>query len=325
MKLLLTYGLLILYLVAFRQGPYLYAQDQSDVDSTRTNYENIPDSSATDQNSRFFFNDPLMIEEESKPDSHERMFPLWKSVVKDKALPKPWSIGVFQYSSFTDYFLQDATIGVGNLPDVLLDVDSTKVDLKIGTIGIKGGLWLFPFMNINANLAYSWINSKVYMENIPIRIDPPDPPQQPLPEVVIGNYLIELELQGPTMGIATTFAFGWEQIFSTITFSYAYSNLKSTNFEPFGKQTMRTLMFLPKIGYSFEGTSIWLGARLMDDEAHHKGSLNDGDFRFDVTITQNRWSPEVGISTIMGENWELILQAGYAARLFTYFSVAYRL
>ena len=273
----------------------------------------------------FFFNDPLMIDEEVDEDSHERIFPLWKSIAKGKALPKPWSIGIFQFGQMTNYTLGEANIGLGELPDIPLNVDSTDVNMQISTIGVKVGLWLFPFMNIAANASYTQTDVNIYMENIPLGVEPPNPPTQPLPKVTRGNTLLKLDISGPTLGTSATFAFGWKKIFTTITFSYAYSSMSAANFEAFSDQTIRTHIFLPKLGYSFEGTSVWLGARYMEEEAKHAGSFKDNSLRFDVRIIKNAWSPEVGLNTIMGENWELTLQAGYKPRIFAYFSVGYRL
>jgi hypothetical protein len=301
------------------------AQDTSPVDSVKQEDAGKVDSSDVTIESEFFLNDPLMIDEEVDEESHDQIFPLWKSIAKGKALPKPWSVGAFQYGSITDYTIGESKIGFGELPDIQLKVDSTAVDLQIGTVGIKGALWLLPFLNVYVNMAYTSVNFDIYLENIPTSVEPPNPPQQPLPKITVGNVLLNLELSGPTTGTGVTFAFGWKQIFTTVTFSYSYSSLSASNFEAFGDQIFKTFMFLPKIGYSFEGTSVWFGARWMDDEANYKGSLQDGAFRFDVKIHQNKWSPEFGINTIMGENWELTLQAGYEPRLFSYFSVGYRI
>jgi hypothetical protein len=313
---------LLLLLLCFADGQ-LFAQ--SPADTTEVEDLALFDSSAVTIRSRFFFNDPLMIEEEFEEESHERLFPLWKSIAKEQALPLPWTVAAWQYSSYTNYYIEEAIIGVGESPDFSLNVDSTAVDIQIATVGLRGGLWLFPFMNIYANLGYTWVYTDIYLENIPVSFTPPNPPTQPLPQITKGNVLLELDLKGSTVGTGASFAFGYHRFFTTITFSYAYSSLEARDWEAFGEQTFRTYLFLPKLGYSFEGTSIWLGARYMDDETRHTGSLEDGAFRFDVFIKQADWSPEVGINTIMGQNWELTLQAGYRDRLFTYFSVGYRL
>jgi hypothetical protein len=272
-----------------------------------------------------YLNDPLIIEDEVDAEMQEHLFPLMKSVAKGQALPKPWAIGFFQYGSLTDYTIQEATIGVGNFPDQPVNVEGTVAEIQVITPGIKGSLWLFPFLNVHATMSYVWLETDIYMEDVPTGVNPPDPPSQPLPELIYGNMRLLLELKGPTFGTGATFAFGYRHWWSTVTFSYAYSSLEAVNWEAFGTQKFTTYMLLPKVGYGFEGTSIWLGARYMDDETRHTGSLEDGDFRFDVLITEAKWSPEVGLNTIMSDHWELTVVAGYLPRIFAYFSVSYRI
>lgn len=318
-----TRWVLMLALAVMILGFPVPGRTEANSDSLRTQSTGqAPDDRVPDG---FFLNDPLVIEEAPSSEMAERLFPLWKSVAKGHALPKPWSVGLYQYAGITEYTLQEATIGVGEFPDEEIDIEGTAVDIRVGVPGLRGALWLLPFLNITGTLAYSRIQTSIYMEDVPIGVTPPDPPSQPGPEINYGNFLLELDLKGPSAGAGLTFAYGYQRIWSTITFTYAYSWLEAVGWEAFGKQSFRTYLFLPKLGYSFEGTSIWIGARYMDEETRHTGSLEDGAFRFDVLIKQARWSPEVGLNTIMGENWELTVQGGYQPRIFAYVAVGYRL
>jgi hypothetical protein len=114
---------------------------------------------------------------------------------------------------------------------------------------------------------------------------------------------------------------GYQRFFGSVTFSYGDAKLDAT-VSAIGENNFSSQRILPKFGYVFEGTSVWLGAVWMDEESHQVGSLEG--FTYDVVISRTDWTPVAGIHTLLGEHWELMVEGGFGDRVSSQFLLGYR-
>lgn len=266
-----------------------------------------------------FLTDPLVIENEPKQSALSGTFPLWKSIAGDRTLPKPVSLAVVTYWQVQDYFFQDASIGIGNLPDIELDVSTSNAKIDSKSIGLKAGLWLLPFLEVTGAVGWTSVESDIVLRDFPVGVNP-TPPGQP-PEYIYGERLLELDFEGTYWSTSATLVGGWNRWFGALTVSYAKAKLDAS-VGAIGENTFTTERLLPKVGYSFEGTNIWIGAAWIDEEMHQTGSI-DG-FRYDVLVYRTDWTPVAGISTALGEHWEMIVEGGFGDRVSAMFLLGYR-
>lgn len=263
-----------------------------------------------------FLTDPSMIEKKQDPFSFNRTFPLWKSIVKDRALPRPVSLGIVAFWQTQDYDIVSANVGYGPISKDI-DVSGTTSRVETKSLGVKLGLWLFPFLNLHGGGGYSYTDSPVLLRDAPISVTP----GPGAPTVTYGDRYLELSFDGSYWNLGMTVAGGWNRWFGSLTFNYGEANLDSSK-DFIGTNTFTSERILPKFGYSFHGTSVWVGAAYMDEEMHKVGTL-DG-FSYDVLVTRTDWTPVVGMNTILGEHWEMTVEGGFGDRTSAMFNLGYR-
>ena len=63
-----------------------------------------------------FLTDPAVVDETPTAEASDRLFPLWKSVAGDAALPLPWSVAFTAYYQNQDYDIVSAIVELPPLP-----------------------------------------------------------------------------------------------------------------------------------------------------------------------------------------------------------------
>lgn len=264
-----------------------------------------------------FLDDPSMIEKDPEQTDRSRIFPLWKSIAKGRALPRPFSVGLVTYYQIQDYNIASASIEIEPFPPRELNVSNTFANISSKSAGIKGGLWLFPFLNLHAAVGYSETDSDIFLRDVPVGVIPGPGG----PTTILGEKLLELKFDGPYWNVGMTTVGGWNRWFGSLTLSYGKATLDAS-VGAIGTNTFTAERVMPKFGYAFKGTSVWLGAVWMSEESHQIGTI-DG-FKYDVLIERTDWTPLVGINTILGMNWEMTVEGGFGDRVSAMFSLGYR-
>lgn len=266
--------------------------------------------------------DPAMIEKDQEEALLNRIFPLWKSIAKGHTLPRPWSIGLVSYWQVQDFDFESGSIKVGDLPEIELDLSQVITTIDTKTVGVKGGLWLLPFFNITGTVGYTTTESAINLIGIPVAITPPSPPNWEA-EITYGEKLLELDFTGPYFAVSGTIVGGWKRFFGSLTYSYARADVEGS-VSALSKLTIKTERVFPKFGYSFKGTSVWVGAQWNEEETHQRGELEDGFFYYDILITKADWTPTVGMHTILGKHWEMTVEGGFGGRTSAMWMLGYR-
>ena len=209
---------------------------------------------------------------------------------------------------------------MGGLPPFELDTSGIDAKIDSQSVGVKADLWVLPFLNLYAGLGTSQTEADIFLRDVPIGIDPPGGPGEG-PEIIRGERFLFLEFDGPYWVLGGTIVGGYKRWFGSLSLSFARARLEA-NVPEFGTNDFDTERALPKFGYSFKGTSVWLGAAWME-ETFDTGATFDG-VRIDVAIARADWTPTLGMNTIMGERWDLTVEGGFGDRVSALFNLGYR-
>lgn len=266
-----------------------------------------------------YLTDPAVLDEPRRQEGDESLFPLWKSVAGDRTLPRPWSVAFVGYWQAQDYDIVSAEVAIPPLPPVDVDVSGTDAKIDTQSLGLKGSLWVLPFLNVHATVGYSQTDSDIFLRDVPVAIIPPSEPGEG-PEYAYGDRFLQLGFDGPYLALGATAVGGWDRWWFSLTGSYAVARLDATQ-DFIGTNDFTTIRALPKVGLTLQGVIVWLGASWMDEEMVQKGSL-DG-FEYDVLVTRADWTPVVGLRTVLGGRWDLTVEGGFGNRISAMFTVGY--
>jgi len=268
-----------------------------------------------------YLTDPAIAQDKPVLSALNRIFPLWKSIAGDHALPRPWSVGIVNYWQTQNYDLVSASIGYGDLPDLDLDIAGSYAFVDAKSVNAKLGLWVLPFLNVTGTVGYNVVETDIHLSNAPIGISPPGGPGQP-PELVYGERTLDLDFEGPFWAMTATMVGGWKNFWGSGTFSYADAKLDAS-VGAVGENRITSERVQFSFGYNFQGVNAWIGAQYMEEESRQKGSLDE--FRYDVLIRKVGWTPKAGITTVIKGRWELTVEGGFGDLTSAMFMLGYRL
>ena len=61
-----------------------------------------------------YLTDPAVVQDTAKGPALNRIFPLWKSIAKGHALPRPWSVGMLNVHRYSSTFRPGVSMGTRN-------------------------------------------------------------------------------------------------------------------------------------------------------------------------------------------------------------------
>ena len=198
-------------------------------------------------------------------------------------------------------------------------MENADANIFSQTVGIKGALWLLPFLNVHVNVGYSDTDADIFLRDIPVAIIPPSGPAGD-PEVILGEKLLKLRFDGPYYAAGATLVGGWNNWWSSLTATYAVADLEAS-VGAIGTNEITTERVLIKIGYTFSGANVWFGAGWMDEKMETKGELDD--FAYDVVVSRADWTPVVGVRTILHDHWDISVEGGLGDRVSGMLHVGY--
>ena len=268
-----------------------------------------------------YLTDPAIVQDEPKKSALNRIFPLWKSVAGDHALPRPWSVGLVTYWQTQNYDIVSASIGYGDLPDLELDIEGSFAFVDAKSMNVKAGLWVLPFLNVTGTAGYNIVETDIHLSKAPVGIAPPGGPGQP-PEIIFGERTLDLDFEGPFWAATATVVGGWKNFWGSGILSYADAKLDA-NQSAIGENRFTSERVQFNLGYNFQGVNVWIGAQYMEEESRQKGSLEE--FHYDVLIRRTSWTPKLGMHTVMVGRWELSVEGGFGDLTSAMFMLGYRL
>ena len=268
-----------------------------------------------------YLTDPAIAQDEPTTSALNRIFPLWKSIAGDHPLPRPWSVGLVTYWQTQDYDLVSAAIGIGDLPELELDIEGSFAYIDAKSVNVKAGLWVLPFLNLTGTVGYNIVETDIHLKNAPIEVRPPGGPGQP-PEIVYGERTLDLDFEGPFWAATATLVGGWKSWWASGILSYADAKLDAT-VGAIAENRFTTELYQVNVGYNFQGVNVWIGIQYMEEDSREQGSLEE--FHYDVLIRRTSWTPKLGMHTVMAGRWELTVEGGFGDLTSAMFMLGYRL
>lgn len=244
-------------------------------------------------------------EEEPEPRPWLSFLPIWGDALREEGFDLPLPIGVSaNYVHIKrDIDVKDIKVGINEPPkqsvSSFLQADAnSSVDVVIGRVDV----WLLPFLNVYAYGGWQRNDSNV-------RLSLTVPTTPPLAFTVKESG----DLEGPVYGTGFAVAGGYEQLFATATFDFAFAD-----FDEFDSR-FEGRVYSVRAGWNGElfeiPTRAWSGFSYFDTTTTVDGSANVpgvGRVRFKVKQgPEHPWNGVLGLGVAVPYNIDLIAEYGF--------------
>jgi hypothetical protein len=239
----------------------------------------------------------------------DSVFPLGKEWARGHDLPRPYGIGIDFFTLDQGY---DITSLAFTLPGVSLsDPSIIDVDNQISHVDLKFDVWVLPFLNLFAIAGRLEGDTAVDLSRVPSQLP------VPLGKLKIGY-------DGSVFGGGLTLAAGGEHWFTSLTGTYAKSNL-SGDFDSDVKSTT----WQPRVGYRHGPWTFFVGGYYIDAEEEHSGvfafpGLGNVPFAVDLESDAD-FNYSAGVHFQITDGAETTLELGGGDRQTTLFNFTWRL
>lgn len=246
-----------------------------------------------------------------------RTLPFWSELAGDQKLPLPYGISLLGYWQDHGYDLTkleassalDPRIGqvAGMLDPAMIDVDN-----EVAQVGVKGDVWLLPFLNLSALLGY--VDGQTDIDFGALRRQAAagtcacSMAQEVLALLDAG---LDVDYSGFLYGGGATLAWGIGPVFGALNGIATWAALEDD-------ASVRAYIVRPLVGVRVDRFSVWTGAMYQDAQERHKGSLQVpglGSVSYDVKLDEKEpWNWIVGAGYEFSERWGLTLEGGFGER-----------
>lgn len=220
------------------------------------------------------------------------------SLAEPPLLDKPLGIGVTTFS--IEQALTANSLGVSIAgQDLSALKDQISIDNEVTVTGVTLDYWIKPYLNIAAKVGNiegetTLDTSTINPAALPITLPP-----------------LSIKYSGLAYNVSATFALGYENLFSTLTYSYSRTDLDNNS-------TVSADIIVPTIGVKTQYGAFRLGAISIDSEENHTGSYDlpgIGHVPYDVSLeTDDKFNYFLGYSHTFKNNIQAIAEAGIGGK-----------
>ncbi len=235
------------------------------------------------------------------------LFPLGRSGVGDRELPKAFGVSLTVYHQEQDYNLKSLEFSLPGVdPAQLSGILSPPLDLNVENttdeINLQLDCWVLPFLNVFGIIGRVDGETKVEME-------------PPLEEITV-------DYDGLLYGAGLTLAAGGERFFGSLTAVFTSTNLEQED------SSVKAWVFMPRVGIRSGLGQFWIGAMYQQAEEEHSGTETVplvGNVLYDVELEEEEaWNFLAGMKIDFNDNWKLNLEGGFGKRKQATVSLIYR-
>ncbi len=246
---------------------------------------------------------------------NEGLFPLWKDLAEGRDLPPPIGLSATVGYMATEYGFGQVELSLGDEPLYEYDLTGSAVAYGTTTVGVKGDLWLLPFLDVMLLTGYTDVDVRVTLHDIPVGVEgvPPEPQ--------IGDKILDLHFSGPYYGSGFVLAAGWRDFFITADFIWTTQVLEA-KVEGNDDDTVNAFATAPRVGYRAGSTEVWMGARYIESDRRFSGSIDD--FNYSLEVFETTWSYLMGMHALIHDHWDVMVEGGIGDRQMVVFNVGYR-
>jgi hypothetical protein len=180
-------------------------------------------------------------------------FPLMRDIAGDRELPRPYGVGIDFFTLDQGYDISSLSFqlpGVGGVDTDLIDVEN-----NVWESDLKFDVWVLPFLNVFGIFGHIDGNTAVDLSAVPLAL--------PVP---LGT--LDIDYSGQVYGGGATRAFAGEHWFTSLTGTYAKSDL-SGDFD----SEVDSVTWQPRVGYINGAWALFVGGYYIDAEEKHEGAI----------------------------------------------------
>ena len=241
--------------------------------------------------------------------SAESKLPFMKDLLGDREFYEPWGVGIDYYTMDQDYVIKELQF---SLPGVSIpDPSVLGVQNEVEHVDLKFDVWLTPFFNAFAIVGMVDAETIVDLSSVAI------------PGLPVSLGQLPVNYDGTVYGLGATLAYGGERWFTSVTGTWADTNL-SGDFD----SSVESLSVQPRIGLVWDELAVWVGGMYLDTEEKHSGTFNLpflGPVPFAVELEgSDKWNTALGLGYTFSPKMHMSFEVGFGDREHTLFNFTYR-
>jgi hypothetical protein len=253
-------------------------------------------------------------EDAAKSDS---FFPLWKSLLGERKSLPPYGVNLVLFDLSGEWNVKNFSAAVGN--NEIASV-SGKAAVHPFTYGVRGDVWVLPFLNVFATAGGVKLNVQVTGLDLPLGVSG-IPPQ-----VIRGDVNFDLNFTGSYGGGGIVLMYAWRNLFTSADYSAVWTHLESSQSDVSGNE-LRTDTASIRVGYIAGYVQPYIGARWVKKIDHFEGTVGGPGgqpLTFAVDLQAPAWNYQVGVHALIERHIELLVEAGFGDRTHGLVNVGYR-
>ena len=249
--------------------------------------------------------------------SDDALFPLWKSLLKDRDFLPPYGINLvlFDLSGQWDVKSFSASINGNEVASL-----SGNAHVHPFTYGGRADVWVLPFLNVFATVGGVKLNVQATGYDVPLGVGGFPP------EVIRGDVNLDLDFTGYYGGGGFVLSYAWKSYFTSVDYSTVWTHLESSQSGVTGSE-LRTDTASFRIGYNAGPVQPYIGARWVKKIDHFEGTVSGpggAPLTFAVDLQAPVWNYQIGIHALLARKVELLVEAGFGQRTHGLVNLGYR-
>jgi hypothetical protein len=222
-------------------------------------------------------------------------------------LPMKWGVGLTLYHQ-----TQPSNIVNLEIPLAGLDIgaaEGLEIESRTDSYHLKFDYWLFPFLNVYLLGGHIEGDTTVMLSNVDLGLP-----------ITLNN--IKIDYSGIMYGGGVTLAVGGKGWFASLTYDITETDLDVAS------STVSAWVVTPRVGLTFKGAAVWIGAMYQNAEETHEGVWEMpylGAVPYYAVLEQSDpWNYQIGMIAGLGEHWNLTFEGGVGNRKSVLAALEYR-
>jgi hypothetical protein len=222
-------------------------------------------------------------------------------------LPMPFGVGFSVYNQQQPYDIQTLTVDLPGLD--IGAAEGLEISNVTTSMHVQFDYWLARFFNVF--VLGGKVDGRTTVDLSGVDLGLP---------IVLND--IRIDYDGFMYGAGATLAVGGKGWFGSLTYQINQTDLDVRN------STVQGQVITPKVGLTFKGAAVWVGAMYQIIEETHEGTWTVpflGSVPYYVELEQKTpWNYQVGMTAGLSEHWLLRLEGGFGDRKAALANLEYR-
>jgi hypothetical protein len=251
------------------------------------------------------------------PASSDSFFPLYKSLLKGRNFLPPYGVNLVLFDLSGQWDVKNFSASVNG--NELVSVNG-KANVHPFTYGVRGDVWVLPFLNVFVTTGGVKLNVQVTGFDLPLGVTGFPP------EVIRGDVNFDLDFTGYYGGGGLVMMYAWNDYFASADYSSVWTHLQSSQSDVEGNE-LRTDTASFRLGYNAKAVQPYIGARWVKKIDHFEGTVTGpggSPLTFAVDLKAPAWNYTVGMHSLIARRIELVVEAGFGDRTHGLVNLGYR-